>query len=485
MSATLVLLTLLTAAEPPPAAEETWTVKAGDTCDGIARAVWGDRKHIAELHRWNELGPLPHHLKAGMVLRLRAPSERPPEGPDATLTFLKPAVRTRHLVDWQPAQLGMGLFRLDEVNTLKGAGAALRFRDLSRLVLDENALVVIYGDTAPKKQGEPTGVTLIDGELRLALAQMRAKPLAVNTPAGGVSASGMQGVVAVDGAQTTRVSVFDGTSLVSAKGVTVTVPTNHGTRVRQNQPPEPPRPLPAQPALAAMPPVLVAGADGLASLSLRWGAAERAEQYRVQLARDDEFVDRLRDAWTPKLEATVDRLEPGPVQVRLIAFDEVGLQSRPSAVAHVEVVEIASGLDAQRELVLAKGAPLRFSLPPSLHLTLGGKEASPGVTLPAGVHALQVLDAAGAVQLESVVVVPPAPPTVLSVGAQVRATFEDPLDAALPPSLEVAGQEVPFTRISATVWEAKRPAPGPATVRWRGRALSRLEVGAPRRETHD
>ena len=59
---TLLALLLLSAAAPPAPAQETWTVKAGDSCDAIARAVWGDRKHIAELHKWNELGPPPHHL---------------------------------------------------------------------------------------------------------------------------------------------------------------------------------------------------------------------------------------------------------------------------------------------------------------------------------------------------------------------------------------------------------------------------------------
>ncbi|MFZ5442764.1 MAG: FecR domain-containing protein [Myxococcota bacterium] len=475
MSSALLLTMVLAAAEPPPAAQETWTVKAGDTCDAIARAVWGDRKHIAELHRWNELGPLPHNLRPGMVLRLRAPTETKAEGPDATLTFLKPAVRTRHLLEWQPAQLGMGLFRLDEVNTLKGAGAALRFRDLSSLLLDENALIVIYGDSAPRKPSEPTGVTLVDGELRLALAQMRAKPLAVNTPAGAVSASGMQGVVAVDGAQTTRVSVFEGTSLVSAKGVTVTVPSNHGTRVRQNQPPEPPRLLPETPALAAVPPVLVAGPDGLASLALSWPAAARAEQYRVQLARDVDFVDRLRDAWTPKLEATLDRLEPGALEVRVIAFDEVGLQSRPSTTAHVEVVELGRGLDAHQELVLTRGSPLTFTLPAALRLSIDGQETTAPPVLTVGVHALRILDASGAVKLETTVVVPPAPPTVVTVGDKLRATFADELDEAIAPVLERDAQQTAFTRVSARVWEVTRPPSGTAIVTWRGRALSRFD----------
>ncbi len=413
-----------------------------------------------------------------MVLRLRAPPEVKDAGPDATLTFLKPAVRTRHLVDWESATLGMGLFRLDEVNTLKGAGAALRFRDLSSLVLDENALIVVYGDAAPKKATEPTGVTLIDGELRIALAQMRAKPLAINTPAAAVSVSGLKGVVAVDGAQTARVSVFEGSTQVSAKGSTVSVPANHGTRVRQGQPPEPPRLLPETPVLAAsVPAVVVVGGDGLASLPLTWAAAARAEQYRVQLARDDDFVDRVRDAWTSKQETTVDHLEPGALKVRLIAFDEVGLQSRPSSVAQVDVVELGGGLDAQGELVLTAGEPLRFSLPPALHLRAAQGEVVPGATFPVGVHTVTVVDAQGTTKLEGVLVVPPRPPTLITVGPMVRATFQDDVPEALAPELKSGDATTRFVRVSDRVWESARPKPGVATLWWRGRALSRLDVG--------
>ena len=473
---TPLLLTLLLAAPQPP---ETWTVKAGDTCYSIARATWGDAKRITELHQWNELGPPPHTLRPGMVLRLRAPDEVKDEGPDATLTFLKPSVRTRHLVDWQPALLGMGLFRLDEVNTLKGAGAALRFRDLSTLLLEESALIVVYGDGKPKKPGDPTGVTLVDGELRLALAQMRAKPLAVNTPASSITATGMQGVVAVDGAQTARVSVFAGSSQVSAKGVTVVVPENHGTRVRQGQPPEPPRLLPDTPVFAAaVPPVIVVGEDGLGSLPLRWAAAARAEQYRVQLARDEEFVDRERDAWTGALETTVDRLGPGALLVRLVSFDEVGLQSRPSVPVRVEVIALGGGVDSQGELRLGPGQPLPFTIPASLTLRVAGREVSPGATFPVGVHPFSIVDANGAAKLEGQVVVPPRPPTLLTVGAVVRATFADDVPQATPPELRAAATTTLFVRVSARVWEAPLPAPGPATVWWHGRALSRLEVGA-------
>jgi hypothetical protein len=213
-------------------------------------------------------------------------------------------------------------------------------------------------------------------------------------------------------------------------------------------------------------------------LPLRWAAAARAEQYKVQLARDADFVDRERDAWTSTLELTLDRLAIGSLLVRLIAFDEVGLQSRPSVAARVEVIALGPGLDDSGEVRLGVDQPLRFALPPSLRLQVAGKDAAEGMTWPVGVFPLAVLGGDAAVRLQSSLVVAPRAPTVISSGSFVRATFADEVPEALPPELVSNGVSTPFKRSSALVWEIARPAPGLAEIRWRGRPLSRLDVGA-------
>ena len=77
-----------------------------------------------------------------------------------------------------------------------------------------------------------------------------------------------------------------------------------------------------------------------------------------------------------------------------------------------------------------------------------------------GAHAFSVIDASGSVRLAGVVVVPPRPPTMITAGRVVRATFVDEVPEALAPQLETAGGTVAFTRVSARVWEAPRPAAG-------------------------
>ncbi len=86
------------------------------------------------------MGPPPHTLVPGSVLRIKGE-------PDAHLTFIKPEVNAKRAgnTDWRQANTGQGLWRLDSVNTLRQAGAEMTFRDLTRMQMNENALVVLYG----------------------------------------------------------------------------------------------------------------------------------------------------------------------------------------------------------------------------------------------------------------------------------------------------------------------------------------------------
>lgn len=455
------------------AVPETWVVQPNDTCDSISRKVWGDPKHISELHRWNELGPLPHSLVPGQVLRLTAPPPGPPS-PDATLTFMKPAVQTRRQLDWTPAALGMGLFRLDEVNTLKRAGAALRFRDESTLVMDENALLVILGEAPVAKA--PSGLSLVDGELRLALAAMRKKALDVKTPGAAVAAEGgAAGVVAVDGAQTSRLSLFEGAAVVVASGDRVTVGSNSGTRVRRGLPPEEVLPLPEQPVLSAALPRVVVWRGEATSLLVQWAPSARAVKYRVQVARDDQFIDRLDDQFVDGTQAQVAMLERERLMVRVIAFDERGLQSRPSTIATVDVIVVGAGADGSGLVRHLAPNPLQVAMPDALSLRLRGQPVTPPVTLPVGVHALEFVDATNSVIGTLAVLVRPRPPLLRFEPNALIATFEDELPTNDPPFVN----RVAFVRQSATMWSAPLPKPGLLEVAWRGLPLLRAERGTP------
>ncbi|MDP3505750.1 MAG: FecR domain-containing protein [Myxococcales bacterium] len=468
MNALTVVTSVLVAAIP-----ETWVVQPNDTCDGIARKVWGDPKRISELHQWNELGPLPHHLVPGQVLRLTAPPPVPPS-PDATLTFLKPAVRTRRQVEWAPATVGQGLFRLDEVNTLRKAGAALRFRDESTLVMDENALLVILGEAPVGKA--PSGLSLVDGELRLSLAAIRKKALAVKTPAASVAAEGgSAGVVAVDGAQTSRVSLFDGAAVVEASGARVAVAQNSGTRVRFGLPPEAVLPLPEQPVLGASMPRVVIWRGVGTSLLLQWAPSARAVKYRVQVARDDQFLDRLDDQSIEATEALVAILERERLKVRVIAYDERGLQSRPSTTATVDFVVVGAGPDDAGLVRHLAPGPLPVALPETWSLQLRGKPLTLPLVLPVGLHELQVVDEGKTVVGALPVLVRPRPPVLKLEPTRLVATFDDELPTDDPPRVN----GVAFVRRDGRTWVAPLPTPGLLEIAWHGQPLVRAERGAP------
>ncbi|QRO00434.1 FecR domain-containing protein [Archangium violaceum] len=323
--------------------DDVYVVQPGDTCGSVARKVFGDATvGSAKLHALNKMGPPPHELKPGTVLRIKG-------DPDARLTFIKPEVNSKRAgkVEWREANTGQGLWRLDSVNTLREAGAEVTFRDLTRLQMNENALVVIYGKAAQatdkvKKSG---AVELLQGELNVSLAELRGEPVGVQMPAATVAARSKDIHVGVDAQQMSRVSVFDGQAEVSAQGQSVQVPKDHGTRVARGQLPEKPRPLPEAPSWAGgVRSVRLLLEDKGVDEELAWAPVKEAASYRVELARDERFNDRVHGETVqaagegPKSVARA--LGPGRYFARVRAVDAAGLLGKASAVRQVEVLRV-------------------------------------------------------------------------------------------------------------------------------------------------
>ena len=77
---------LLSALGPTPLAAQAgdgvvdYTVQSGDTCASIARRVFGEGSAYDRIHDLNpQLGPAPHSLQPGSVLRLPARERVRPE----------------------------------------------------------------------------------------------------------------------------------------------------------------------------------------------------------------------------------------------------------------------------------------------------------------------------------------------------------------------------------------------------------------------
>ncbi|HEX5748417.1 MAG TPA: FecR domain-containing protein [Archangium sp.] len=328
---------------PKPVDDDVYVVQPGDTCGSVARKVFGDATTgSAKLHALNKMGAPPHQLVPGTVLRIKG-------DPDARLTFVRPEVNSKRAgkVEWFQANTGQGLWRLDSVNTLREAGAEVTFRDLTRLQMNENALVVIYGQAtrATDKVKKSGAVELLQGELNVSLAELRGEPVGVRMPAATVAARSKDLLVGVDGQQMSRVSVYDGQAEVSAQGQNVQVPKNHGTRVEKGKMPEKPRPLPEAPAWAggARSVRLLLDEKGVDE-ELAWAPVKDAASYRVELARDERFNDRVHgetvQAGQESLKSVARALAAGRYFARVRAVDAAGLVGSASAVRQVEVMRV-------------------------------------------------------------------------------------------------------------------------------------------------
>jgi len=407
---------------PATASKSEYVVQPGDTCAAIAKKILGDERAYDQLHRLNPMGPPPHNLKPGTVLKVRD------DTPDARLTFVKPDVKAKRAttLEWIPASPGEPLYRLDQVNTLRRAGAEVTFRDETSLQLRENALVVIYGLTgdsdALKKTDKSGAVSLVQGELKLKLSQLRGEPLAVQTPAARIAASSRDMNVGVDAAKMSRVAVYHGRAEVAAQGKQVAVLEGQGTRVENGKVPEAPRPLPAAPGWVEPGGELkLALPDESPLVDLSWRPVERAVSYRVEISQDEKFNGLLVDASVPASNApslSTPGLSPGRYYARVQAVDGDGLLGKASEVKPLELAQLTLEIGARTSGGFEGESEVHFAVEASsaLELRVDGEPISGPVVLNTeGVHRVEVsIPGAAPVKLMATVKVPrDAPPPTL------------------------------------------------------------------------
>ncbi|MGK3996260.1 hypothetical protein [Sorangium sp. So ce1024] len=285
--------------EPTPGYPEAvvqWGVQRGETCDDIAKVLYGSSSHVGLIQRYNRVACGPGTtLAEGTTLVLPAEVT---SIPDAKIRSMRPDVRARPAGGaWSPATPGMPLLANSSVNTLDEGRADIEFVDRTRVFLEPNTLVVIHGTASRTRVSRtpPAAVELADGEVKAALAALRGQTVDVVASGGGrVSASSRDTVVQRRGERTT-VAVFDGKADVTSGGLSVVVPKDHGTRFVGRAPPARPRPLPPAPEWAeqrsADAASIALAPAGLGVLSASWKPAPQAAGYRVEVARDPEFHD--------------------------------------------------------------------------------------------------------------------------------------------------------------------------------------------------
>ncbi|MFK7984639.1 MAG: FecR domain-containing protein [Sandaracinaceae bacterium] len=320
-------------------------VREGDTCRGLARRVYGDADAFPRIHEHNPgMGPMPHRLRAGTVLRL--PRPRPP----ATVSAVQRRVERRQPRDdrFTRARPGEALTRGAQLRTHAQSSAELTFEDESRVTVREQTLVIVYGGRRQLTSRRITRAELERGALRSRLGELAGRrPLEIETPSSTASLDG-DAVVSVEDDGTSRVanhSRRDAT--VTAGGRRVVVPAGTGTVVRRGQRPSTPRPLLAAPRwLADLEGPVVGWAGRGATLQGGFSPVEGAARYRVEIARDPEGGEILETLGLPgearRFEAR--QLDEGTVYVSIASIGPHGLEGRRSpwrafSIRHARLVE--------------------------------------------------------------------------------------------------------------------------------------------------
>ncbi|MDY0059875.1 MAG: FecR domain-containing protein [Myxococcota bacterium] len=345
----LLLPAALVAAPAPPLHD--YLVVPGDSCWSIAEKLFGDGQKYTLIHKYNDLGPLPHVLKPGQLIKVPAATR----GPEAKLDWLQKDVKAKPPWDlgWRQAARDMPLWRLFRLSTGGGSAASILFADKSQLRMREKALLVIYGPATnrPVAATRQVGheVQLEQGTLRGGLARLDQEAnLQVKTPAGQVDLKSQDSLIQVDALKSTLVSVFDGLAKVMAQGAQVEVPANHGTVVKAGKKPTPPKPLlpPVEWSEGTVAAVIPAFQDaGCLPFQVDWQPLAGAQRYHVELARAPDFKQVLVDAETGAgiHSFQVRSLEAGSYYARIAGIDGEGLEGRASEPLELKVVPLELG----------------------------------------------------------------------------------------------------------------------------------------------
>jgi hypothetical protein len=410
LSALVAVTPLSALAQAPP---EIYVVKEGEDCGDVAEHGLGDRKALDVVHAMNpDLGPLPHHLRAGQRIKL------PPKGPDAKISFVRNQVQALTPAP-HPARVDEELRRGHQVSTLASSSAEVTFVDRTRLQLGEHTLVVILGDSSQKaaKRTLLAGdTTLLRGTLRAHLPGADAgaaapAPVPVATPSSKLALGPGESQVDVDKRAATRLAVYHGESKLRAGGREVAVTEGYGAKAEQGGAAEAPKPLPPAPVWSHVPSRMLFtwsdAADVVGSYAHGPGPGPRAAQWRVQIARDAAFNDVVADATVP---ANVTRLEAktlpaGEYLVRVAAIDAERFQGPYGATAQVRIAPVAY-LPGAPPNGSEPGRRASLRVPDGLPCSIDGAAFSPSSgpidLAPARAHVVRCapgVDGAGAAEL--------------------------------------------------------------------------------------
>ncbi len=398
-------------------AEKTFTYtvkKGGETCDHIAKSVYGDVSRVDFLHKYNDLDEecwlgKKQKLPAGLKLVLPDPPSAGKLTSSAGKVNSKPPT-----LKWKQAQIGQDLFRAWQVNTLEESQAEVTFRDSSLIKMRENTLIVIYGATKTKARSRPSRARLEKGTLRTAFDSSAGGGMMVETPSSAAQVNSKSALVSVEDDGTTRVAnhgtgdiLVGGAEKKAAKKTKkkkakkkkrVTVAKGMGTKVKKGKPPEPPRKLPPRPEWKNVPSLFLNfDKNAKTTISTEWEPVSVAKEYYVEISKDDRGVEIIQSVIVPKsvTRMEVKNLPVGDYFASVSTIDNDQFESIPQGPKKLRVRAAKIKGDFIQENPYTVYVGTSFSLP--REIKCGNGEDKKGVVrvTKSGSQTFDCVDAAG------------------------------------------------------------------------------------------
>ena len=326
-----------------PLATVPYTTKTGDTLYEIAARYLRDPHDWAVLSRLNKV-PAPRHLQAGIQLRLPAALLREEQEAARVVAVSGPVERAFGASPYTPLVAGMTLGEGDRMRTGHDGFASLELPDGSHVTVSQDAMVEVGKLRLTSLTGASDRVlSLQHGEVESEVTHATKKDdrFQIRSPSVVAGVRGTHFRVSYDTAQQqTTVEVLDG-----AVGV---------------DPASAPAPAPGVPLQASEQLVSarfgnVSGASGSIGTPVQLLAApsltdpsktqdgktvvfdlvpeNQASGYRVQIARDADLLDLIRDLPVKEPHADFGDLPDGTYFVRISAVDRNGLEGLPQIYA--------------------------------------------------------------------------------------------------------------------------------------------------------
>ena len=162
-----------------------------------------------------------------------------------------------------PLRAGIDVFQNETIDTADNSASRVIFQDQTQLSVGPQSSVVLdrfVFDPDPSKSA--VAVSIAKGVARFSTGLLPKQDYALSTPSAQIGIRGTVLTITVSAAKATTVSVEEGTALVTAHGVTVTVNAGYSTLVLFGQAPTTPVPSPPPPVIVVTMDTLLGRAGG-------------------------------------------------------------------------------------------------------------------------------------------------------------------------------------------------------------------------------